>query len=148
MCPVTADMIYRDRFGVKAISLEDSQPNVLKLSGRLFEIAASVLLKLSPLIDITYLRRKFPNIRKMYVISLDNEIKEMLVLLRKDTNDKPLMIAEDIDNAGNSMSFSGSPGNKPFTRTSGNTDKKYFYESSKSIFKAGLAGEYAVHMEL
>lgn len=150
--PVTADMIYIDadrRPGTKrTITLEDSQPNVLKLSDRLFEISDSVLLKLSPLIDITYLKRKLPNIQDLYVISLDNEIREILVLLRKDTNDKHCMTAVDIDNEGNYSSFSGSPGYIPSTGPPGNTNQKYFYESSKSIVKAGLAGEYAVHMEL
>jgi hypothetical protein len=102
---ITSALIYidadrRSNKG-KAITLADSEPPVLNILSRLFEISVTVLLKLSPLIDITYLRKTLSNLERVYVNSFDNEVKEVLVLLKTGHIESPLIIAADIDDAGN-----------------------------------------------
>ncbi len=145
-----ADLIYIDpdrRQGSKrTITLEDSIPAIPEILERVFEISQLVLLKLSPLIDLTYLKKNLPNIEKLYIISLENEVKEILVLLKKPFDAVAETIAVDLAKDQNPLIFSSTESAGSITEYS--SEGKYFYEPSKSIIKAGLVDKYSEHTNL
>ena len=149
---IKADLIYidadrRSNKG-KTITLADSEPPVLNMLSRLFEISDTVLMKLSPLIDITYLRKTLPNLEKIYVISLDNEVKEILVLLKNNSGGDQQIIAADIDAGGIIKTFGKKAGGKFTPPVTESLNLKYFYEPARCIIKAGLTGAYAGELGL
>jgi Protein-L-isoaspartate carboxylmethyltransferase len=85
-----ADLIYADparrsAAGRKVFLLEDCSPDVLTLLPMLLERAPAVLLKLSPMADLTMLAERLgPALREIHVVELDGEVKELLCLLRRD----------------------------------------------------------------
>lgn len=69
--------------GRKVFRLEDCRPDVLKLLPELFETAPHVLLKLSPMADISLVCRQLSGVKEVRVVAADGECKELLLLLER-----------------------------------------------------------------
>ncbi len=149
---ISADMIYidadrrSDRSGKRSVTLHNASPDILKILDRLYEISPRVLLKLSPLVDLTYLRKSLKNTKEIRVISLANEIKEILVLLNRVQDNETQIAAVDISKDGNIKEYFSGMNNSPANRIS--NEQNYFFEPSASLIKSGLAGEYAANKGL
>jgi THUMP domain-like len=145
-----ADLIYLDpdrRTGnSRSVTLTDSVPPVPDMLNRLFELSDLVLLKLSPLIDLIYLKKNLSDIEKLYVISLQNEVKEILVQLKKGYSRDPEIIAVDLKPGMKQDLFSSFVHTDK--ETEGATSGEYFYEPAKCIIKAGLTEKYMVYVNL
>ena len=77
------DPARRSEDGRKVFRLEDCQPDVLQLLPELFSAAPLVLLKLSPMADITLVCRQLGSVREVHVVASDGECKELLLLLER-----------------------------------------------------------------
>ena len=82
----TFDLIYldparRDEQKNKKFLLEDLSPNLLEIQDELLKISAQIIIKLSPLIDISYLISTLKNIAEIQIIAVRNEVKELLVFI-------------------------------------------------------------------
>lgn len=141
---IKAELIYIDADrrtnDKRMVTLENSKPDITKLLPRLYEISDSVLLKLSPLIDITYLAKSLQHISRISVVSLENEVKEILIQLKKNYIGKVILEAVDISKGKVKNYESEYPVNRISETIN---DGKYFYEPSNSIIKAGLVNNYA-----
>jgi len=139
------DLVYidADRRGSakKAVTLDSSEPNVLLILDRLFELTSIVLLKLSPLIDIIYLCKTLPGIKDIHVVSIDNEVKETLTILQREHSGQTTVNAVDLIKDKPNRIFSSITGKQ--TKTEISDEGQYFYEPSGSLIKAGLVNEYA-----
>lgn len=146
---ISADLVYIDadrrtfQSGKKSVTLHDSSPNVLQMLNRLFEITPQVLIKLSPLTDITYINKNLRNVKEVRVVSLENEVKEILVLISKNHNGLPLITAVDIQSEGNVKECSTSEISTYETQPE--EEQIYFFEPAASLVKAGLADSYAAN---
>ncbi|HMQ78216.1 MAG TPA: hypothetical protein PKE39_04840 [Ignavibacteria bacterium] len=149
---ISANLVYidadrrNDKSGKRTVTLHNASPDILKILDRLYEISPLILLKLSPLADITYLERSLKNIKEIRVISLANEVKEILVLLDRNFKGQTLIAAVEISKNGNIKEYLSGTVNKV---TAGvNSKVNYFFEPSAGLIKSGLAGEYAVNSGL
>ncbi len=77
------DPARRAEDGRKVFRLEDCQPDVLRLLPELFSAAPLVLLKLSPMADITLVCRQLQSVKEVHVVAADGECKELLLLLER-----------------------------------------------------------------
>lgn len=82
------DLIYldparRDAQKNKKFLLEDLSPNLLEIQEKLGEISDEIIIKLSPLIDISYLLSVVKNVSKIEIIAVKNEVKELLVFISR-----------------------------------------------------------------
>ncbi len=77
------DPARRAADGRKVFRLEDCQPDVLKLLPELLEACPSVLLKLSPMADITLVCKQLGCVKEVHVVAADGECKELLLVLEK-----------------------------------------------------------------
>ena len=80
------DVIYldparRDDHKNKKFLLEDLSPNLLEFQEKLMKFSDQIIIKLSPLIDISYLISVLKNIFKIEIIAVKNEVKELLVFM-------------------------------------------------------------------
>ncbi|MBI3482998.1 MAG: class I SAM-dependent methyltransferase, partial [Bacteroidetes bacterium] len=78
------DPSRRDSKARKVFSLSDCTPDVTLLLPILLERADFILLKASPLLDIKQGLRELAGIKKVIVLSVANECKEVLFLIQKD----------------------------------------------------------------
>lgn len=143
----TYDLIYidadrRSDSKKKSFLFENSSPNVLEIIPVLFEQTETILIKLSPLIDLNYCKKIIPQISKIFVISVENEVKEVLLVLSK-TNTKQIeceIQAVNIDPKGISSVFTAFEKEKNCTYIDNGI---YFIEPYLSIIKAGLVAEFS-----
>lgn len=77
------DPARRSEDGRKVFRLEDCQPDVLRLLPELFEAAPLILLKLSPMADITLVCKQLRGVKEVHVVASDGECKELLLLLER-----------------------------------------------------------------
>jgi hypothetical protein len=77
------DPARRASDGRKVFRLEDCQPDVLQLLPELLAASPRVLLKLSPMADITLVCRQLGCVKAVHVVAAEGECKELLLLLER-----------------------------------------------------------------
>jgi len=97
----TFDWIYidparRDESKSKVFLLRDCTPDVVSLQPVLFEKSKNILLKAAPLLDVSAVLQEINNVKKIYAVALHNEVKELLIILEKDFNEIPNVVACNI----------------------------------------------------
>ena len=90
------DPARRNVAGRKVFLLEDCSPNVMELLPKLFGHTDNILLKLSPMADISMIAGRFgERLKEIHVTGLDGECKELLCILTSAENGKyPVTVAE------------------------------------------------------
>lgn len=65
----------------KVFLLNDCEPNVPKYIDFLFEKSDKILLKVSPILDITNAINELHSVEEIHIVAVNNEVKELLFLL-------------------------------------------------------------------
>ena len=138
------DLIFIDpdrRPGSQRVhGLADCEPNVLSRLDELTSKSQTLALKLSPMVDLTELRRQIPLLTSLAVISELNEVKEIMAVV--GTSALPNGItAVNLDPSGEQV-FSSS-GRKEPPLPAHCVDQHLVFEPGSALIKAGLADEYA-----
>ncbi len=77
----------------KVFLLEDCEPNIITLQDLFFSKSEYVITKVSPLLDITQALRSLDQVSHVYVISLDNDCKELLFFQKRGFVGEPIISA-------------------------------------------------------
>lgn len=80
---IYSDPSRRNDLKGKVFLLEDCLPNIPKHLNCLFEKTNNILLKVSPVLDITSAIRELNFVKEVHVVAVDNEVKELLFVLEK-----------------------------------------------------------------
>ncbi len=132
------DPARRDEYGRKMVSLHDCSPDVAELQDILFVKAKTVMVKLSPMLDIDIVKKELKNIKEIHVVAVKNECKEILLEIQKLSNSATQqlrILATDLREDWD-LSFSeDEEQNAEWTLA----DKvgKYLYEPGVACMKAG-----------
>ena len=103
------DPARRAEDGRKVFLIEECQPDVLGLLPELFEASRYVLLKLSPMADITMAcKRLGAHVKEVHVVAAGGECKELLFLLDREWEGTPSTIVVE---GGAVMEIPGQAGN-------------------------------------
>ena len=133
------DPARRDGHGGKTVAIADCEPDVSALEDLLVEKAKKVIVKLSPMLDLSLALKHLKYVREVHIVSVNNECKELLLILKKESASPDITIhCEHIVNASEHQSFS-------FTQEQERTSDcplatevgAYLYEPNASILKAG-----------
>lgn len=84
------DPARRDGDGRKVVALSDCEPNVVELEDRLLSKASKVMIKCSPMLDITLACRQLQNVEAVHIVAVNNECKELILILGKSADDIPV----------------------------------------------------------
>lgn len=105
------DLIYldparRDVNKNKKFLLEDLSPNLLEILPQLRQISAKIMVKLSPLIDISYLISIISDLERIQIIAVRNEVKELvLTILPNSTSSDVQIECVNLESADSVFSF-------------------------------------------
>ena len=144
------DPARRDGHGGKTVAISDCEPDVSALEDLLVEKARTVMVKLSPMLDLSLALNTLKHVREAHVVSVNNECKELLLILQKASASSCVSIhCEHILNTCEHQHFVFTQEQE---RTSecplANDVEAYLYEPNASILKAGayrsLAQSYPV----
>lgn len=75
------DPSRRNVQGSRVVSLEDCTPNIMQYKDILLQKASKVMLKLSPMLDIKRALAQLPETKDIYVLAVNGECKELLLLM-------------------------------------------------------------------
>lgn len=75
------DPARRNAQGGKVFRIEDCEPNLCQLLPMMKTRASFIMIKLSPMLDITAALRTLAEAFQVYIIALENEVKEILLTL-------------------------------------------------------------------
>ena len=86
--PITNTLIYMDparrsQSGGKVFRIEDCEPNVIDLLPTLRRIGSHIMIKFSPMLDITAALRALGRDWDTHIVAVNNEVKEVLFLTGK-----------------------------------------------------------------
>ncbi len=118
----------------KVFLLKDCLPNVPENIDSLFEKSNNILIKTSPILDITSALNELKWVKEIHVVAINNEVKELLFILEKNYIYPPITKTVNIYNE-NSQIFNYQFFNS--TTSSYSLTKKYLYEPNAAILKSG-----------
>lgn len=138
-CEQHFDCIYidpsrRDK-ARKVFIIEDCTPNLFEIMPKCLSISNQVLVKLSPMVDLSLLTRAFSP-SKIWIVSIRNEVKEVLCLI-KNEKATPHIIAVDLAEYGENVLFEFDNEEELSANSEFSLPLKYLYEPSSGIMKAG-----------
>ncbi|MBQ1884678.1 MAG: SAM-dependent methyltransferase, partial [Bacteroidales bacterium] len=138
---VFIDPARRDVYNRKMVSLHDCTPDVVNFVGTWRAASVqTVMIKLSPMLDISMIINELPNIAEIHIVAVKNECKEVLVLLRPDNDGEITIHCVDLFPVGtrHTLSLQYAINDESVAiPTFATTIKKYLYEPNAAIMKAG-----------
>ena len=135
------DLIYADpaRRGTgnqKLYKLQDCEPDVVSAWPLLTSKAEQILLKVSPMLDISQAWQEIPDIQQITVVSVKNEVKELLLLWKKGAELAPKQIrVQDLESGQAEFVFS--PSEEEASISTFGEAEKHLIEPISGILKAG-----------
>ena len=134
------DPARRDDAGNKVVSLKDCTPDVTVLQEEMLSKTDYVIIKLSPMLDWHRAISELSHVREVHIISVNNECKELLLVLSARNmgenlriyciNDAQSFVCEESDMETSSVKIA------PSTLE----EMQYLYEPNASLMKAGCFG--------
>ncbi len=170
---VYMDPARRDEGGRKVFLIEDCTPDVLTLKEEIFRFSRHILLKLSPMADISMVCDRLGGCcREVHVVAAGGECKELLVWMDREWNEEYSVHAVELHKNGSRAIFSFRPSEERIAGQSGYDgkgakgicadgivkwaaieriadNKTYLFEPGKALMKAGayylIAERFGVH---
>ena len=147
---IFVDPARRDDAGNKVVSLKDCTPDVTLLQEEMLSKADYVIIKLSPMLDWHRAVSELNCVKEVHIISVNNECKELLLVLSARNmggnlriyciNDAQSFVCDESDMETSSVKIA------PSTLE----EMQYLYEPNASLMKAGcfgvLSGRYDARM--
>lgn len=134
------DSARRDDAGNKVVSLKDCTPDVTVLQEEMLLKADYVIIKLSPMLDWHRAISELSHVREVHIISVNNECKELLLVLSARNmgenlriyciNDAQSFVCDEMDMESSQVKIA------PSTLE----EMQYLYEPNASLMKAGCFG--------
>ena len=137
------DLIYldpsrRNELDKKVFKLADCSPDIIQMQSSLFNISDRILLKASPLLDIPLGISEIRNVKKVWVVAVQNECKEILFLSQKDFAGEPIVEAVNLSSEGYVLeSFAFSLRDEKEAVSEFAEPRAYLYEPNAAIMKSG-----------
>ena len=135
--PISNTLIYldparRSQSGGKVFRIEDCEPNVIDLLPTLRKHAASIMIKFSPMLDITAALRALGTDWDTHIVAVNNEVKEVLLVTGTG-----MMHAVNIRDMRTDRFFFSPADEKQAQLTIATDMQQYIYEPNAAIIKAG-----------
>lgn len=135
---VFLDPSRRDQQSHKVFRLADCSPDVTNLQEKIFEKCHFLLVKASPLLDIQQGLREIQHVKKVFVVSVGNECKEVLFLAEKNYLGEVGVEAVDLTHEGNVKStFTFNVAEEKNASAQTGEPSTFLYEPGAAILKSG-----------
>lgn len=131
------DPARRDQRGGKTYRLADCEPDVPRLMPLLLRHAPRILLKTSPMLDIELAIQELKHVRRLWVLAIDNEVKEVLYELGEEPAIDPERLAVNLRRDGSQQEFRLNRAREARAVPRYAEAQQYLYEPNAAILKAG-----------
>ena len=141
---VYLDPARRDAHGGKVFRIEDCEPNIIKILPSLRAVSSTILIKFSPMLDITSALQSLGNEWNVHVVALHNEVKEIIFV----TGNNRIHAVNILHEGNDQFSFTRSE-EKSALCAMADCICEYIYEPNAAIIKAGafrlVSERYQLH---
>lgn len=139
---VFIDPSRRSKTNQKVFKLSDCEPDIPNLLSTIFQKSDCILIKTSPLLDIQQGIKELKHVEKVWVVSVDNECRELLFFCRNGFEGEPKIVAVNVQDGHTAFEFNFTEEKSVVSKFS--EPLTYLYEPNTSVLKAGafkLIGE-------
>ena len=130
------DPARRDEHGRKTISISDCTPDVAALQDLLRQKAKRVLIKLSPMLDISKALEELCHVKEVHVVAVANECKELDLIMERDYQGEVHFVCVNLMTNQQELCFTMAEERNSTTRLADGV-MKYLYEPNPALMKAG-----------
>ncbi len=132
------DPARRNDTGGKVVRLQDCEPEVFALQNILFQKAENILLKASPMLDIDLALRELTQVVAVYVLAVENEVKELLFHLSASANGEPEIVSVNLPKPPlPAQEFRFSRSQEAVATVDFALPQSFIYEPNAALLKAG-----------
>ena len=129
----------------KVFLLKDCLPNIPENLELLFEKSNHILIKVSPILDITSAINELNFVKEIHIIAIENEVKELLFILEKNYTQQIEIKTINLNkNENQYFNFSL----KSEVTTTYSEPKLYLFEPNSAILKAGAFNQISSQLQI
>ncbi|MEX2512971.1 MAG: rRNA adenine N-6-methyltransferase family protein [Cyclobacteriaceae bacterium] len=140
------DPARRGKGNQKLYQLKDLEPDVVENWALFQQKASNILVKASPMLDLSTACRELPGIAEIHVVGVKNEVRELLLLYNGSGTPLKIVAAEIRDDE--QFTFKFSPEEEASATPEFSFPKKYLVIPYVAILKAGAFKSFAVKQGL
>ncbi len=130
------DPARRDSLGRKTVSIADCTPDVVTLQDLLLQKAETVMVKLSPMLDISKALEELKCVKEIHVLAVGNECKELVFIMKVGFSGQPILYAANLMTQQPIVSFTLEEEHDCPLRLAESMGR-YLYEPNAALMKAG-----------
>lgn len=144
---IYVDPSRRDATKQKVFLLSDCTPNIKTYKGLFLKYAENVMIKTSPLLDLSATLLDLDVIKEIHIVALNNEVKELLWVLKRNYNEaisvKTVNILKDTV-----QQFSFNFNEEPLAIANYSEPLTYLYEPNAAVLKAGAFNSVSTNLDV
>ena len=130
------DPARRDEHGHKTVSIADCTPDVTAIQDMLLETAPTVIVKLSPMLDISKALEELRHVKEVHVVAVANECKELDFVLERGFQGEPQLVCVNLLTRQPEVRFMLGDENSCQGHLADGISN-YLYEPNPAVMKAG-----------
>ena len=130
------DPARRDSHGRKTVCIADCTPNVVELQALMLQKARRVMIKLSPMLDISQALKELKHVKEVHVVAVENECKELLFLLEPEFEGTPSITCVNLGTSQPSVTFTLDEERDASLQLAKELEC-YLYEPNAALMKSG-----------
>ena len=130
------DPARRDAYGRKTVSIGDCTPDVVAIQDLLLEKASRVMVKLSPMLDITKALEELHHVHEVHVVAVANECKELDFVMERGYEGEVQCVCTHLLTLQPEVRFLLEEERRGATPLA-ETVMRYLYEPNPAVMKAG-----------
>ncbi len=130
------DPARRDTVGRKVVALEECEPNVVALEHLLLRQSGKVMVKCSPMLDVTAAMRRLESVSEVHIVAVNGECKELLLVLGGTGSSVPIHCVNLVAGSEQRFTFTAE-GEAAAEAKYSDAVGKYLYEPHAAIQKGG-----------
>lgn len=133
---IFVDPARRDEHGHKTVSIADCTPDVGALQDTLLQKAKRVMIKLSPMLDISKALEELHHVKEVHVVAVANECKELDFVLERDYQGKVQFVCVNLLTDQPEVRFMQEEERSCICHIADGVSR-YLYEPNPALMKAG-----------
>ena len=130
------DPSRRDEHGRKTVSIANCTPDVSALQDELLQKAQKVMIKLSPMLDISKALEELHHVKEVHVLAVANECKELVFVLERGYQSEPQFVCVNLMTSQPEVRFTQEEERQCPSRLADGV-LNYLYEPNPAVMKAG-----------
>lgn len=131
----------------KVFFLKDCLPNVPECLDLLFTRSKNIMIKTSPLLDLSVGINELKHVKAIHVVAVNNEVKELLWVLERDFSNSISIKTVNIKKES-SLHFKFNLNDEKLTTPKYSHPLTYLYEPNAAILKAGAFNQVTKQLQI